>query len=155
MPSSAQLQQQSSSAGLRLVLLSVLDHPPNHPPPPPGDSSFTWSGARVYHWTFNESCSTTLWHLFDIIYSYPRPNLNYSSIIYKNLSNDNLIQSLSQWWISTKWWIFMKMVNFHHDYRISSWWWSLITIKNFCNNYDFWSKCWISITVLNYNISQS
>ena len=41
LPSSAQRKQQRSSAGLRLALLSMLDHPPNHPPtqPPTRDSS--------------------------------------------------------------------------------------------------------------------
>ena len=53
-PSSAQFQQQPSSAGLRLALLSVLDHPSNHPP---RDSSITWSGVGIYHSALNESCS--------------------------------------------------------------------------------------------------
>ena len=98
LPSSAQFQQQSSSAGLRLALLSGFDQPPTHPSiHPPGDSSFTWCGVWIYHWTINESCSTTLWHLVDVICSYPGHNLKYFSLVYNNLNYDNLLQSSGCW----------------------------------------------------------
>ena len=70
--SPAQFQQQFSSAGLSLVLLSALDHPPN--PPPTRNSSFTQSLARIYHWSTCESWSTTRWHLFDLIGNCQGPN---------------------------------------------------------------------------------
>ena len=87
--SPAQFQQQFSSAGLSLVLLSALDHPPNHPPT--RDSSFTQSLARIYHWSTCESWSTTRWHLFDLIHNCPGLNFAKVSLAAKKISVNDFI----------------------------------------------------------------
>ena len=91
--SSIQVHKQASSGGLRLGLLSVLDHPPTQPATHPHHPGIVVLHGLEFEFTIELLMKVVV---VEIIYSYPGPNLNDFSLIYKNLINNNLIQSSSQ-----------------------------------------------------------